>query len=67
MHNPSLPYLLTSMRLFAEEVIPALREHAKAIDLPDPFERTPGSVKPTAWRSRAPVSDRAPIPALGLK
>jgi alkanesulfonate monooxygenase SsuD/methylene tetrahydromethanopterin reductase-like flavin-dependent oxidoreductase (luciferase family) len=34
----------TSMRLFAEEVIPALKEHARAIDLPDPFQRTPGSI-----------------------
>ncbi len=57
----------TSMRLFAEEVIPALKEHAKAIDLPDPFERTPGSVKLIAGTSRAPVSDRAPIAALGLR
>ena len=35
----------TSMRLFAQDVMPALKEHAKAIDLPDPFQRTPGSVK----------------------
>ena len=32
----------TSMRLFAQEVMPALREYAKELDLPDPFERFPG-------------------------
>jgi hypothetical protein len=57
----------TSMRLFAQEVLPVLKEHAKAIDLPDPFERKPGSVKLVAGTSRAPVSDRSPIAALGLK
>ena len=33
----------TSMRLIAQEVIPPLREHAKKLDLKDPFERAPGS------------------------
>src|ERR1700751_2369708 len=33
----------TSMRLFAQEVIPELKAHAQAIDLLDPFERKPGS------------------------
>jgi alkanesulfonate monooxygenase SsuD/methylene tetrahydromethanopterin reductase-like flavin-dependent oxidoreductase (luciferase family) len=57
----------TSMRLFAEEVIPALKAHAKAIDLPDPFQRTPGSVKLAPGTTRAPVVDRGPLAALGLK
>jgi alkanesulfonate monooxygenase SsuD/methylene tetrahydromethanopterin reductase-like flavin-dependent oxidoreductase (luciferase family) len=57
----------TSMRLFAEEVIPALKAHAKAIDLRDPFERTPGSVKLAAGAKRTPVVDRAPLAALGIK
>ena len=57
----------TSMRLFAEEVIPALKEHARAIDLPDPFERTPGSVTLRAGTKRAPVVDRRSAGALGFK
>jgi hypothetical protein len=57
----------TSMRLFAEEVIPALKTHAKEIDLRDPFERTPGSVKLAPGAIRAPVVDRAPLAALGFK
>src|SRR5262249_15773882 len=57
----------TSMRLFAEEVIPALKEHARAIDLLDPFQRTPGSSKLSAGTKRAPVVDRGPLTALGFK
>jgi alkanesulfonate monooxygenase SsuD/methylene tetrahydromethanopterin reductase-like flavin-dependent oxidoreductase (luciferase family) len=53
-----------SMRLFAEEVIPALKEHAREIDLPDPFERTPGSIKLTSGTTRAPVVDRSALAAL---
>ncbi len=56
----------TSMRLFAEEVIPALKEYARAIDLPDPFERTPGSIQLRAGTKRAPVVDRSPLTALGF-
>jgi hypothetical protein len=57
----------TSMRLFAQDVMPALKEHAKAIDLPDPFQRTPGSVKLNSGATRIAVSDRAPLGSLGLK
>jgi hypothetical protein len=57
----------TSMRLFAQDVMPALKEHAKAIDLPDPFQRTPGSVKLDSGTTRIAVSDRAPLASLGLK
>jgi len=57
----------TSMRLFADEVMPALKEHAKAIDLPDPFQRTPGSLKLAFGTARGPVADRTPLAALGLK
>ena len=57
----------TSMRLFAEEVMPALKEHARALDLPDPFERTPGSVTLRAGAKRAPVVDRSPLTSLGFK
>jgi alkanesulfonate monooxygenase SsuD/methylene tetrahydromethanopterin reductase-like flavin-dependent oxidoreductase (luciferase family) len=55
-----------SMKLIAQEVIPALREHAKAIDLPDALERKPGSIKLRAGVSRIPVSDRGPLKELGL-
>jgi alkanesulfonate monooxygenase SsuD/methylene tetrahydromethanopterin reductase-like flavin-dependent oxidoreductase (luciferase family) len=51
----------TSMRLFAEEVIPALREHAEAIDLPDPFQRVPGSASLPVGAKRAPVVNRGPL------
>jgi alkanesulfonate monooxygenase SsuD/methylene tetrahydromethanopterin reductase-like flavin-dependent oxidoreductase (luciferase family) len=57
---------LTSIRLMAEEVSPAIREYAKEIDLPDPYERPPGSVKLHAETQRLPVVDREPLAALGL-
>jgi hypothetical protein len=50
----------------AEEVMPAIREYAKEIDLVDPFERQPGSVKIQAETQRAPVVDRQPLASLGL-
>jgi alkanesulfonate monooxygenase SsuD/methylene tetrahydromethanopterin reductase-like flavin-dependent oxidoreductase (luciferase family) len=56
----------TSMRLFAQEVIPALKTHARAIGLLDPFERAPGSVKLAAGTRRAPVVDREGLKELGL-
>jgi alkanesulfonate monooxygenase SsuD/methylene tetrahydromethanopterin reductase-like flavin-dependent oxidoreductase (luciferase family) len=56
----------TSMRLFAEEVIPPLKEHAKAIDLPDPFQRKPGSVRLMPGTKRAPVVDRSPLSGLSF-
>jgi hypothetical protein len=56
----------TSMRLFAQEVMPALREYAKELDLPDPFERFPGSVKLPAGATRIPVVDRTPLASLKL-
>ena len=56
----------TSMRLFAEDVIPALKRHARDIDLPDPFERTPGSVTLEPGSARAAVVDRGPLAALGF-
>ena len=57
---------LTSIRLMAEEVMPAIREYAKEIELPDPYERTPGSVALPAETQRLPVVDRQPLTALGL-
>jgi len=58
---------MTSMRLFAQEVMPQLREYARELGLTDPIERTPGSVKLTAGVARAPVADRSPLAALGLQ
>ncbi len=58
---------LKCVRLLAEEVAPALRDYAKEIGLPDPYERTPGTVKVHAGASRLPVVDRDPLPSLGLQ
>jgi len=58
---------MTSMRLFAQEVMPALHEYAKQIDLPDSFMRTPGSVVLSGGSSRTPVVDRSPLKELGLR
>ena len=57
---------LTSIRLMAQEVVPALREYAKEIDLPDPYERTPGEVRAYAGANRLPVVDREPLASLCL-
>lgn len=56
----------TSMRLFAQEVAPALREFADSIGIVDAFERKPGSVKVASGVKRDPVSDRGPLKELGL-
>jgi hypothetical protein len=57
---------LTSIRLMAQEVVPAIREYAKELDLPDPYERTPGEVRAYAGARRLPVVNREPLAALGL-
>ena len=56
----------TSMRLIAQEVIPALREHSAQLGLVDALERKPGLSKIQAGASRVPVSDRGPLKELGL-
>jgi len=58
---------MASMRLFAQEVMPALHDYAKEIDLPDPFQRTPGSVVLRAGVKRDAVADRGPLTELGLR
>ncbi len=58
---------MTSMRLIAQEVIPAIKEYAKEIELTDPFERYPGSNKLTAGTKRTPVVDRTPLGSLKLE
>jgi hypothetical protein len=55
-----------SMQLFAQGVLPGIREYARQIDLPDPFQRTPGSVE-LRNGSRERVVDRAPLQELGLR
>ena len=57
----------TSMRLFADEVIPELKAHARKIGLLDPFQRKPGSVDLAAGARRAPVVDRDALKELGLQ
>jgi len=57
---------MTSMRLIAQEVMPVLREYGRELDLQNPFQRVPGSLKLTAGTSRGPVVDRSPLAAQGL-
>ncbi len=57
---------LTSVRLLAQEVMPALKEYAKEIDLVDPFTRRPGSVKLQPGTKRLPVVDRTPLKDLSM-
>ncbi len=57
---------MRSVQLLGEQVMPALRDHAKAIGLVDPFERAPGSVPLAAGAQRAPVIDRGPLEEMGL-
>jgi alkanesulfonate monooxygenase SsuD/methylene tetrahydromethanopterin reductase-like flavin-dependent oxidoreductase (luciferase family) len=57
---------LTSVRLMAQEVVPAIRDYAKEIDLLDPSERPPGTVQLHAETQRLPVVDRDPLTQLAL-
>lgn len=58
---------MNSMRLLAQEVLPAMKEYAKEIDLRNPFERFPGSVKLQPGTKRLPVVDRTPLASLKLE
>jgi alkanesulfonate monooxygenase SsuD/methylene tetrahydromethanopterin reductase-like flavin-dependent oxidoreductase (luciferase family) len=55
----------TSIRLLGQEVIPALREHAKTLGLNDPFEVKPGSRKLSATGKPDPVANREALAARG--
>lgn len=57
----------TSIRLIAQEVMPAIREYATALGLADPYTRQPGSVPIHAEVQRAPVVDREALAALALE
>jgi alkanesulfonate monooxygenase SsuD/methylene tetrahydromethanopterin reductase-like flavin-dependent oxidoreductase (luciferase family) len=54
---------LTSMRLLAEEVLPALRETAREVGIVDSFERTPGSRQLPASGKPDSVVDREAMAA----
>lgn len=60
------PDRMRSVQLLGEQVMPQLREHAKAIGLKDPFEKQPGSTKLTTGASAEPVIDRGPLKEMGL-
>jgi hypothetical protein len=55
-----------NMRMFAQEVMPALREYGKEIGLLDAFQKTPGSVKLEGGAVRSSVNDRELLYELGL-
>ena len=52
----------TSLRLLGEEVLPAMREMSRELDLVDPFERNPGSRPLAASGVREPVVGAIPSP-----
>lgn len=58
---------MTSMRLFAQEVMPALRENARALGITSPVEQIPGSIKLSSGTSRATVHDRGYLKELHLE
>jgi alkanesulfonate monooxygenase SsuD/methylene tetrahydromethanopterin reductase-like flavin-dependent oxidoreductase (luciferase family) len=57
---------LTCVRLLAQEVVPAIRDYAKEIELLDPGERQPGTVTVQAGTRRTPVVDRDALAAAGV-
>ena len=56
----------TSMRLLAQEVMPALKEHADSIGLVDAITKVPGTTKSRTGVKRGPVVDRGPLKEFGL-
>ena len=57
---------MSNMRLFAQEVMPGIREYSKELGLLDSFERVPGSIKLENGASRGPVNNREPLYEQGL-
>ncbi len=57
---------MSNMRLFAQDVMPGLREYGKELGLVDGFERAPGSIKLENGASRGPVNNREPLYEQGL-
>ena len=55
-----------NMRMFAQEVMPGLREYGKEIGLHDAFQKTPGAVKLEPGAPRAPVNEREVLYEVGL-
>lgn len=58
---------MENMRLFAQDVMPAIREYGRDMRLLDAFEREPGSVKLAPGAKPAPVADRVPLKEFGLR
>ena len=52
---------MTSLRLLGQEVLPAMREIAHELELPDPFERKPGSRPLPPSGVRDPVVGALPL------
>lgn len=50
---------MRSLRLFGEEVLPAVREIAKELDLPSPFEVDPATGRPVTAAAPAPLGAAA--------
>ncbi|MFN0093035.1 MAG: LLM class flavin-dependent oxidoreductase [Acidimicrobiales bacterium] len=57
---------MTSIRLIANEVMPAIREWGNEIGLTDPFQRAPMSRKYVAGSQREPVVDRSVLETIKL-
>lgn len=55
---------MRSLQLLAQEVVPEMRDHARAIGLVDQFERQPGSTKLAAGAARDAVVDRGELKEL---
>jgi alkanesulfonate monooxygenase SsuD/methylene tetrahydromethanopterin reductase-like flavin-dependent oxidoreductase (luciferase family) len=55
-----------NMRMFAQEVMPGLREYGKEIGLLDAFQKAPGSTKLEPGARRTPVNNREVLYNLGL-
>jgi alkanesulfonate monooxygenase SsuD/methylene tetrahydromethanopterin reductase-like flavin-dependent oxidoreductase (luciferase family) len=52
---------LRNIELLGNVVVPELREYAKELDLPGPFEAKPGDRKLRAGEARAQIVDRVPL------
>ncbi|MBV1906018.1 MAG: LLM class flavin-dependent oxidoreductase [Pseudomonadales bacterium] len=55
---------MRSLQLLGENVVPAIREHAKSLGLVDPITQNPGLNKLTNGTARDPVVDRAALQAI---
>lgn len=65
LKNPA--FFALSNPHFDRDKAPAIRDDAREIALPDPFERTPGSVKFRTATTHLPVVDRSSLDFLNLR